>query len=372
MQGRNQLIAAVLIALVFVSSAIAYGASVNDPAWEKIVGAGKKEAKVVVFGPPGADVRDAYTIGFQKKYPEIEVDFNGMQGAQVAPKLLAELKAQQYRTDLVVAGTTTALEGLAPVNAIMPMQPLLVGPESRDLSKWQAGKLHFSDDGEKYNLVYGNRVQVAFVYNRDSLAPGKIKSWKDLLNPEWKGKIAMLDPRRAGGGLDISTFWYTNEKLGLGKSFVKQLFTTQDIFTSNEERQIVDFVARGRYPIAIGPSGTLTFQLKAQGLPVELFGSAGLQEGGFVTASNGTISVVKNAPHPNAAKVYLNYLLSNEGQVAWSKASGLASLRRDVPRDHIPEILLPQEGASYQETYREKYVLMRREIVDFINSALQR
>ena len=168
------------------------------------------------------------------------------------------------------------------------------------------------------------------------------------------------------------TFWYTNEKLGLGKSFVKQLFTTQDIFTSNEERQIVDFVARGRYPIAIGPSGTLTFQLKAQGLPVELFGSAGLQEGGFVTASNGTISVVKNAPHPNAAKLYLNYLLSNEGQAAWSKASGLASLRRDVPRDHIPEILLPQEGVSYQETYREKYVLMRREIVDLLNTVIRR
>jgi iron(III) transport system substrate-binding protein len=372
MQRRDRFIAAVLIVLVFASPAIAYGASVNDPAWEKIVAVGKKEGKVVVFGPPGPDVRDAFTLGFQKRYPEIEVDFSGMQGAQVAPKLVAELKAQQYRTDLVVAGTTTALEGLAPVNAIVPMQSFLVGAESRDLSKWKAGKLHFSDDAGKYNLVYGNRVQVAFVYNRDSLVSGKIKSWKDLLNPEWKGKIAMLDPRRAGGGLDISTFWYTNEKLGLGKSFIKQLFTTQDIFMSNEERQIVDFVARGRYPIAIGPSGTLTFQLKAQGLPVELFGSAGLQEGGFVTASNGTISVVKNTPHPNAAKVYLNYLLSNEGQVAWSKASGLASLRRDVPRDHIPEILLPQEGASYQETYREKYVLMRREIADYINTVLQR
>ena len=87
---------------------------------------------MVVFGPPGNDVRDAYTLGFQKKYPEIEVDFNSMQGAQVAPKLMAELKAQQYRTDLVVAGTTTALEGLAPVDTIMPMQPFLVGPESRD------------------------------------------------------------------------------------------------------------------------------------------------------------------------------------------------------------------------------------------------
>jgi iron(III) transport system substrate-binding protein len=372
MQHRDRFIAAVLIVLVFVSSAIAYGASVNDPAWAKIVAAGKKERKVVVFGPPGPDVRDAFTLGFQKRYPEIEVDFNGMQGAQVAPKLMTELKAQQYRTDLIVAGTTTALEGLAPVNAIVPMQPFLVGPENWDLSKWKAGKLHYSDDAEKYNLVYGNRVQVAFVYNRDSLVPGKIKSWRDLLNPEWKGKIAMLDPRRAGGGLDISTFWYTNEKLGLGKDFMKQLFTAQDIFVSNEERQIVDFVARGRYPIAIGPSGTLTFQLKAQGLPVELFGSAGLQEGGFVTASNGTISVVKNTPHPNAAKAYLNYLLSNEGQVAWSKASGLASLRRDVPRDHIPEILLPQEGVSYQETYREKYVLMRKEIVDFLNTVIRR
>jgi len=134
MQRRDRLIAAVLIVLVFVASAIAYGASVNDPAWEKIVGAGKKEAKVVVFGPPGADVRDAYTIGFQKKYPEIEVDFNGMQGAQVAPKLMTELKAQQYRTDLVVAGTTTALEGLAPSVRRSTTAPVEVVPALDDVA----------------------------------------------------------------------------------------------------------------------------------------------------------------------------------------------------------------------------------------------
>ena len=54
------------VLFLFLSGSV-LGASVNDPAWEKIVGAGKKEAKVVVFGPPGADVRDAYTIRFQKK-----------------------------------------------------------------------------------------------------------------------------------------------------------------------------------------------------------------------------------------------------------------------------------------------------------------
>ena len=63
MQRRDRFIAAVLIVLVFISSAIAYGASVNDPAWNKVVAAAKKEGKVVIIGPAGSDVRDAYTIG---------------------------------------------------------------------------------------------------------------------------------------------------------------------------------------------------------------------------------------------------------------------------------------------------------------------
>jgi len=112
MQRRDRLIAAVLIVLVLVASANAHGASVNDPAWEKIVGAGKKEGKVVVFGPPGADVRDAYTLGFQKKYPEIEVDLNGMQGAQVAPKLIAELKAQLKQLEQALAAAHGELHRL--------------------------------------------------------------------------------------------------------------------------------------------------------------------------------------------------------------------------------------------------------------------
>jgi iron(III) transport system substrate-binding protein len=372
------LFAILLIPLFFVSPPFARGASApsNDPAWDRIVAAAKKEGKIVIFGPVGADVRDAHVIGFQKKYPEIQVDFNGMRGAEVAPKLLAELNAKLFLTDLAIAGTTTALESLVPANAIVPLQPFLVGPESRDLSKWKEGKLHFSDSTQKYNLYYGTRVQVAFVYNTDLTPPAtmtsKVKAWKDLLNPEWKDKIAVLDPRQAGAGLDLSTYWYTNEKQGLGKDFIRKLFTTQDVFISKEERQILDFVARGRHTIAIGPSGTLSFQLISKGLPLALFGSGALQGGGFVTASNGTISVVRNAPHPNAAKLYIDHLLSREGQTAWSKASGLASLRTDVPKDHIPDVLVPDPAVNYQENHLEKYVLMRREIVEFLNTVIAR
>jgi iron(III) transport system substrate-binding protein len=379
MQVRVRLFAIVLFAALVMASASASGAAAPagaDSEWNKTVAAAKKEGKIVIIGPSGSDVRDAYTIGFQKMYPEIEVDFSGMRGAEVAPKLLAELNAKHYLTDIAVAGTTTALASLVPANAVVPLQPYLVGPEAKDVSKWRDRKHHFSDSTEKYNLYFGARVQVAFVYNTELNPPAtmksKIKTWQDLLNPEWKGKIAVLDPRQAGAGLDLSTYWYTNEKQGLGKEFIRKLFSTQEIFISREEQQILDFVARGRHAIAIGPSGTLTFQLISRGLPLALFGSGAMQSDGFVTASNGTITVVRNAPHQNAVKVYIDYLLSREGQISWSKASGLSSLRTDVPKDHIPEVLVPDEGVKYQETHLEKYVMMRKEIVDFLNTVIRR
>jgi iron(III) transport system substrate-binding protein len=324
------------------------------------------------MGPAGANVRDALTEGFQKKYPEIRVDYNGMSGAQVAPKLTSELSAGVYRTDLVIAGTITAIESLIPAKALVPIQPFLVGPESQDHSKWKGNKFDFSDNSERYNLVFGNRIQVAFVYNRDMVPSGKIKSWKDFLSPEWKGKLAMLNPRRAGASQGWVTFWYIKEPQGFGKSFMRQLFTTQEILISNDERQVLDFVARGRYPLTIGPSGTQAFEMKNKGLPVELFGSAALQEGGVISASNGTFMVPRNAPRSNAAKVYLNYLLSREGQLAWSKATGLTSRRLDVPSDHIPEVLVPKEGVKYLEDYKEPFVKLRDEVIAFFDTIVSR
>jgi iron(III) transport system substrate-binding protein len=350
----------------------AQAAAPKSSEWEKTVAAAKKEGQVVIMGPAGADVRDALTQGFQKKYPEIRADYNGMAGAQVTPKLLSELSAGVYRTDLVIAGTITAIESLIPAKALVPIQPFLVGPETQDLSKWKGGKFDFSDNAERFNLVYGNRLQVAFVYNRDMVPPGKIKSWKDFLNPEWKGKLAMLNPRRAGASQGWVTFWYIKEPQGFGKSFMQQLFTTQEILISNDGRQVLDFVARGRYPLAIGPSGTQAFEMKNKGLPVEPFGSAALQEGGVISASNGTVMVPRDAPRPNALKVYLDYLLSREGQLVWSKATGLTSRRLDVPHDHIPEVFVPKAGVKYLEDYKEPFVALRDEVVSFLDTVVPR
>jgi ABC-type Fe3+ transport system substrate-binding protein len=82
--------------------------------------------------------------------------------------------------------------------------------------------------------------------------------------------------------------------------------------------------------------------------------------------------VPRNVPHSNAVKVYLDYLFSREGQHVWSKATGLTSRRRDVANDHIPEVLVPKEGAKYLEDYKEPFVILRDEVVGFVNSVLPR
>ena len=91
-----------------------------------------------------------------------------------------------------------------------------------------------------------------------------------------------------------------------------------------------------------------------------------------MSASNGTVMVPRNLPHPNAVKAYLDYLFSREGQHVWSKATGLTSRRLDVPNEHIPEVLVPKEGAKYLEDYKEPFVVLRDEVVGFVNSVLPR
>jgi ABC-type glycerol-3-phosphate transport system substrate-binding protein len=95
-----------------------------------------------------------------------------------------------------------------------------------------------------------------------------------------------------------------------------------------------------------------------------------MREGGFVTSGNAVVSVVRNAPHPNAVAAYVDYLLSRDGQLAWSKAAGYASQRRDVPTDHVTELMVPKEGVTYLESHAERYVRMKDEIVEFLRTVM--
>jgi iron(III) transport system substrate-binding protein len=172
--------------------------------WDRIVAAARQEGKVTVLGPPGADAREGLLQGFQRRYPEIQVDFTGARGAEHSAKLVNERQAGQYLADVVVNGTTSQVD-LLDANAMDPIIPYLVGPEIGDGSQWLDGRLKFADDAGQYTLVFLSAVKSVFAYNPRLVSVGEIKSYRDLLDPRWKGNIAMLDPRQAGAGLGFAT-----------------------------------------------------------------------------------------------------------------------------------------------------------------------
>jgi ABC-type Fe3+ transport system substrate-binding protein len=346
------------------------GSSAAPSEWERVVAAAKREGTVAIYGPPGADARDGLVEGFQRKYPEITVEYTGATGSQLVPKLLNERAAGQFRADLYVGGTTTTISDLTPAGALDPIQPLLIGPEAQNTSVWMGGKFDFADNAGTHVLVFTTNVKAPIAYNPQLVSPGEIRSWWDLLDPKWRGKLVMRDPRTAGPGQATATHLYTTESLG--KDYLGRLLTSAMVF-SNDDRQILDWVARGQYPIAVAPSELLSAQLKDRGIAIELLPADAVREGSYLTAGFGAVAAINNPPHPNAANVYLDGLLSKEGQTDWSKAAGYVSRRLDVPRDHLPPALIPKEGAELllQENYKEPYIIVREELEGYLRATIR-
>jgi iron(III) transport system substrate-binding protein len=341
-------------------------AAAEAAAWEQVVAAANREGKVVVYGPATAEIRHALTEEFERLYPGIKVDYTGGPGGALGPKIIPERQAGQYNWDLVVAGTSVHLD-LMKSQVLDPIAPYLGGPDTRDFSPWLGGQLEFGDEAREINVVLSSYVKAPVAYHPGSVAPGEIRSYRDLLNPKWKGRIAMYDPRVPGTGASFANFFYTHP--ALGREFFRQILG-QDLIFSRDDRQLLDWVTRGQYALVLAPSEKVTTDLASRGIQVAVLGPEDLAEGSYVAAGAGSISVVNRPPHPNATRVFVNWLLSRDGQLAFSKGAGYTSRRTDVPTDHLPGITAPKPGVQYQENYKQKYVEMEAETQDFLKSVL--
>jgi iron(III) transport system substrate-binding protein len=133
----------------------------------------------------------------------------------------------------------------------------------------------------------------------------------------------------------------------LGPNFIQRLFSEMDVTLFRDQRQGIDWLATGKYPICMFCNNSRLETAKLQGLPVEKFGF--MKEGAGLSSSGGGISLINLPAHPNAAKVFINWYLSREGQLALQSAEGgfSNSRRMDIPRDMIPPDRRLKEGVSY-------------------------
>src|SRR6516162_2018919 len=146
-----------LVAVSAVSTQLCLGQE-----WEKILAAGKKEGKVAVIGPVGADRRDVLVEPFQKKYG-ITVEYLADRGAGIGPRLSTERGAGQYLWDVTVTGTTTGLVTLLPAGMLETLEPALILPDVKDPKQWRGGGLEFVDPGKRFLVMTPSQRGTLFV-----------------------------------------------------------------------------------------------------------------------------------------------------------------------------------------------------------------
>jgi len=334
----------VFVAGLFLLLHLTTDAGEVRPEWAKIVQAAKKEGEVTVY--TDASFEPLFQE-FHKKFPEIRV-------TSVTPercggqRIMAERRAEKYLADLYVCGAGTAHDILLKAKALEPLKPFLLLPEVADESKWWRGRHQYIDKEGGYILAFNGLAQAYFHYNTKLVNPEEFRSYWDFLQPKWRGKIVISDPTMGGGVTGALRFFYWTPELG--PEFLRRFLAEMEATAARDMRQLVDWLAAGKFVIAaLTPADRADIpEAKKQGLPVDWFDSKRFKEGAPISSSSGNVAFLNKAPHPNAATVALNWLLSREGQLAYQRIVGGDSLRIDIPKDDVPSHARRVEGAKYE------------------------
>jgi iron(III) transport system substrate-binding protein len=309
--------------------------------WKRTVEAAKKEGSVVVVGSPDPVMRNEITPRFSARFG-IPVQYIAGGSSQLVSRLNTERTAKIYSTDIFMTGINTAANILYPNKMLDPLKPTLILPEVVESSKWKKAKLWFQDPEERYVLRVFSSIASLFFTNRDHVKQDELRASKDLLNSKWRGKISAEDPILGGGGANKAA----RLLVGLGEEFVRKLYKEQKIVLSRDRRQMADWLARGTYPICLDCREDDLKVLQQEGFHfVEAFELADMP--GTLTSAPWQLTVLSQAPHPNAARVFANWIVSKEALEIYSRASGYATLRTDVDESFLKSGTIPRPEAKY-------------------------
>ncbi len=331
----------------------------NPTEWERIKEAAKQEGRVVVVGPGFPALRDGVIEGFQRAYG-IAVEYLGLPSGEVITRVDRESRVGNVTVDVNIGGTSSCWI-MAERGQIDDVTSLLVDPSIYDPSIWWGGVPRLILPSPKLPQSFMCGLQTAewvmtdLFVNNQIIPPSSITSWRDLLKPEFRGRIAAFDPRRAGPGQTPAGYLYAL----FGEQYVRDLYIGQQVVLTTDNRQLAEWVARGTYPIGIALVQAAVEPLRAQGLPLErVFPEDGP---GALTGGFGTVHKIKGGPHPNAAAVFINWFASREAQEMYERAMLETSLRTDVPHQ-VPEYVIPRPGVNYSiNDYHPGYFFSQRE-----------
>ena len=348
-----------LIFLLLVSSSATLLAADAQPSsqatWESTVAAAKQEGRLNFY--VGRYGSEPLLNEFRKEFPEIKIFSTNGTGNSLGTRIVTEARAGSVLADLYSGGAVTNFELLYKGKVLESLKSALILPEILDESKWYGGKHCYNDLEQQHVFIYlANPTSTSIYFNTNLANPKDFKSYWDLVNPRWKGKYVSQEPTSTGIGPSLQFFFYHPE---LGSEFLRKLFIDMQPVYSRDRRQMTDWLAQGKYALCMGCRDS--DRARKQGLPVDDMDMVDWKEGLPISPGGGSISLIKGGPHPNAAKVFINWFLSRRGQIALQKYDDLYgqeppnSRRIDIPKDMLPPSSRLVEGRRYFDFSEPKY-----------------
>jgi iron(III) transport system substrate-binding protein len=296
---------AILIASLLFGLSLAWGQSEDT---KLLIEGAKKEGKLLWYTALNINDGDMLTKRFEQKYPFVKTETLRLGSANLLTKIQTEAKAGTFKADVI------EIEGI--MGHIFKKQGLLekyVSPEA------QAYPASFKDpDGFWTSFFINTHV---LVFNTQLVKKEEIpRTFEDLINPRWKGKIALRDD-------DFDTFGMMLKVMGKekGLNFMRRL-AAQGVELRSGGTLTIQAIASGEISMGINLYGTRAEEMKRKGAPVDWVALE------FVIASPEPVSVAARAPHPNAARLFIDFLLSKEAQSLMRERRRIPS-RPDVPPD---------------------------------------
>ncbi len=305
--------------------------------WENLIKLSQKEGTVIVYNSQPQGVRALINI-FKDKFG-VNLETIAGNTAAMSSRISLEHRVGINLVDILLTGRNSP-----PFDLIEPLKPILLLPEltEPDLIKqtWWRGQLWWVDDNPAM-LASQAAPSSMLVVNTNLVKPGELKSYNDLLNPRWKGQIVIVNPYDSNGLNTLKVI--STQIMSKNWEFARELAKQEPIIIFDDRLQM-DWVARGRYAIAFAPSSGVVAEFQDAGAPIEFITAA---EGSYIGSGSTIVNLIKNAPHPNAAKLFINYFLSKEGQTVFTRTIGVHSAREDVPTEGINPNKLRYPGVKY-------------------------
>ena len=334
-------------------------AALFEAEWEALIKAAQDEGKLTMtFGrPAGTNFRPITQLFGEKFGIEVTVSTGG--GGEHVERIMAEQSAGRYLVDVHYGGNTSTITRLAPSGGLGPVADYFIDPEVLDQSLWAGGKHSYSDPPQQFVFAFAataNPNPIPAWYNTDLMTQEDldgINSVFDYLDPKWKGKTVAHVPIAGSGGTGIYYLAYAHPDIG--KEWVDRFLAPElEVVFSNDQRFIVDGIAKGKFLmcVACGTSGRDLDALKSLGAHVDEINKE-FKEGGTMSSSSAVdiLATPINPPHPNAAKLWLNWFLTKEGQtLVHTNSDGLPdpTLRVDVTDwGKVPENVRRVPGKEY-------------------------